>query len=63
MASLLIITPVEKLQEKANYIVKSFKDMSGIYISLNKTQKSVEDIFKKTGDLGLTAESMSIRSP
>jgi len=49
MASLLIITPVEKLQEKANYIVKSFRDMPGIYVSLNKTQKSIEEIFKKSG--------------
>jgi hypothetical protein len=48
MASLLIITPVEKLQEKANYIVKSFKDIPGIYVSLNKTQKSREEIFKKS---------------
>src|SRR3989338_8295902 len=48
MASLLIIIPVEKLQEKVNEIVKSFKDMPGIYISLNKTQKSVEEVFKKS---------------
>ena len=49
MASLLIIAPVEKLQEKANQIVKSFRDRPGIYVSLNKTQKSVEEIFKKSG--------------
>jgi KaiC/GvpD/RAD55 family RecA-like ATPase len=49
MASLLIITPVETLQEKVNHIVKSFKDMPGIYVSLNKTQKSMEEIFKKSG--------------
>jgi len=49
MASLLIITPVEKLQEKANHIVKSFKDMPGVYVSLNKTQKSIENILKKAG--------------
>jgi archaellum biogenesis ATPase FlaH len=49
MASLLIITPVEKLQEKVNHIVGSFKDIPGIYVSLNKTQKSVEEILKKYG--------------
>jgi archaellum biogenesis ATPase FlaH len=49
MASLLIITPVEKLQEKTDYIVKSFRDMPGIYVSLNKTQKSTENIFRKSG--------------
>ena len=49
MASLLIITPVERLQEKVNYIVKSFKDMPGIYVSLNKTQKSTEEILKISG--------------
>ena len=49
MASLLIIIPVEKLQEKANCIVKSFKDMPGVYVSLNKTQKSMEEIFRKSG--------------
>jgi len=47
MASLLIITPVEKLQEKANLIVRSFKDIPGIYVSLDKTQKSIENILKK----------------
>ncbi|MDP3027493.1 MAG: DUF835 domain-containing protein [Nanoarchaeota archaeon] len=49
MASLLIITPVEKLQEKVNHIVKSLKDMPGIYVSLNKTQKSIEKILRKAG--------------
>ncbi|MCR4327103.1 MAG: hypothetical protein NUV46_00805 [Nanoarchaeota archaeon] len=47
MASLLIITPVEKLQEKVNNLVKSFGDIPGIYVSLNKTQKSIEEILKK----------------
>ena len=49
MTSLLIITPVEKLQEKVNCIVKSFRDMPGIYVSLNKTQKSTENTLKKAG--------------
>jgi len=46
MTSLLIITSVEKLQEKINTTVKSFKNTIGIYVSLNKTQKSTEDILK-----------------
>ena len=47
MGSQLVITPVENLQEKVNNIVKSFKDIPGIYISLNKTQESIEKIFKR----------------
>ena len=49
MASLLIITSVEKLQEKVNDIVSSFRDLPGVYVSLNKTQKSIEKILKKAG--------------
>jgi len=49
MTSLLIITPVEKLQEKINSVVKSFKNTYGIYVSLNKTQKSTESVLKKSG--------------
>lgn len=48
MSSLLKITSVEKLQDKINSAVKSF-DTPGIYVSLNKTQKSTEDILKKSG--------------
>ncbi len=47
MASLLIITSVENLQTEINKIVSSFKNIPGIYVSLNKTQKSVEEILKK----------------
>jgi archaellum biogenesis ATPase FlaH len=47
MTSLLIITSVEKLQTKVNSVVKSFKNIPGIYVSLNKTQKSTENILKK----------------
>jgi archaellum biogenesis ATPase FlaH len=46
MASELKIVKVEKLQEKINETVKSFADTPGLYVSLNKTQKSVEQIFK-----------------
>lgn len=47
MTSLLIITSVEKLQDRVNSMVKSFKNIPGIYVSLNKTQKSTENILKK----------------
>jgi len=48
MASKLIITPVEKLQERIIEIIKDYKDKIGIYVSLNKTQKSAEEILKKS---------------
>jgi len=47
MTSLLIITSVEKLQYSVNSAVKSFKNIPGIYVSLDKTQKSTENILKK----------------
>ena len=47
MTSLLIITSVEKLQGRVNSAVKSFKNIPGIYVSLNKTQKSTENILNK----------------
>ena len=47
MTSLLVITSVEKLQNRINSVVSSFKNIPGIYVSLNKTQKSIEDILKK----------------
>ena len=47
MASLLKIVPVENLQKEINSVVRSFKNTPGIYISLNKTQKSTENILKK----------------
>ncbi len=49
MASLLVITSIEKLQNEINSVVKSFKDIPGIYVSLNKTQKSIESILKQDG--------------
>jgi archaellum biogenesis ATPase FlaH len=48
MASELKIIKVEQLQAKVNGIVKSFDNMPGLYVSLNKTQKSTEQIFKKS---------------
>ena len=47
MVSLLIITSVENLQDRVNSVVKSFKNIPGIYVSLNKTQKSTENILRK----------------
>lgn len=47
MTSLLIITSVESLQKKINETVKSFGNMIGIYVSLNKNHKSVGALLKK----------------
>lgn len=49
MTSLLIITSVEELENRIISAVKSFKDIPGVYVSLNKTQKSTESILKKAG--------------
>jgi archaellum biogenesis ATPase FlaH len=49
MVSLLIIAPVESLQKEINQTVQSFKGKPGIYVSLNKTHKSTQDILKKEG--------------
>ena len=49
MTSLLIITSVENLQNKINETVKSFNGSPAIYVSLNKTHNSVEEILKKAG--------------
>jgi archaellum biogenesis ATPase FlaH len=43
----LIITSIENLQTKVNEIIKSHKDKLGIYVCLNKTQKSIENILKE----------------
>jgi len=43
MTSLLIITSVEDLQDEINKQVKDRSAYPGIYISLNKTQKSSEE--------------------
>ena len=48
MTSLLVITSVEKLQDRISSVVNSFKNIPGIYVSLNKTQKSTENILKKS---------------
>jgi archaellum biogenesis ATPase FlaH len=49
MSSTLVITDVEELQNKINAAVKTLSYNPGIYVSLNKTQKSIEEIFKSNG--------------
>jgi len=49
MSSLLRITSVEKLQKETSKIVASFSGTPGVYVSLNKTQKGVEDMLRKDG--------------
>jgi archaellum biogenesis ATPase FlaH len=48
MPSLLAIVSVESLQKEINRTVSAF-NIPGIYVSLNKTQKSIEEIFRKQG--------------
>jgi len=47
MTSQLIITSVEKLQGDINKKVKPLDGTIGIYVSLNKTQKSTEEMLKE----------------
>lgn len=47
MTSKLVITSVESLQGEINNTLKGLNDSIGIYVSLNKTQKSIESIFKE----------------
>lgn len=47
MASTLIITSVENLQKKINETVVSLNHTPGVYVSLNKTQKSLESTLNK----------------
>ena len=49
MSSLLIITDVNVLQNNINKVMKSFLNIPGIYVSINKTQKSTEFILQKEG--------------
>ncbi len=46
--SVMVITPVERIPDTANKIIKSYlKDgASGVYIALNKPHKSVEKLMK-----------------
>lgn len=47
MSSQLIITEVDKLQSEILTTTRSFKNKIGIYVSLNKTQKSTEELLRK----------------
>jgi len=47
MASTLIIISVENLQKEVNDVVKTLSANPGIYVSLNKTHESIENILKK----------------
>ena len=47
MSSLLTITDVEHLQGTINLILQSLNTIPGIYVSINKTQKSTEEILEK----------------
>lgn len=47
MTSTLLITSVQNLKKDINKVVKSLKNLPGIYVSLNKTQKSLENLLKK----------------
>jgi archaellum biogenesis ATPase FlaH len=47
MTSILIITSVENLQQEIVRTIASLNTLPGIYVSLNKTQKSSEEILLK----------------
>jgi len=49
MTSQLTITAVDKLQSEIILKTKTFKNKVGIYVSLNKTQKSTEELLQKNG--------------
>jgi archaellum biogenesis ATPase FlaH len=49
MTSKLIITPVEKIQREVNSNLKLLQRSIGIYVSLNKTQKSIEQNLEAEG--------------
>jgi archaellum biogenesis ATPase FlaH len=49
MTSQLTITSVEKLQSSIISTARMFKNKVGIYVSLNKTQKSTEELLQKSG--------------
>lgn len=44
MTSILLITPVEKLQSDIIEVIRKLQNIPGIYVSLNKTQRSIEEI-------------------
>ena len=49
MTSMLILSSMERLQDRINSAVKSYENTSGIFISLDKPQKCTEDILRGEG--------------
>jgi len=49
MPTVLFITSVEELQTKIAEVVNKFSGIPGIYVSLNKTQKSTEEFLIQRG--------------
>ncbi len=49
MTSTLVIISVEHLQNKINKTMLDYSSLTGIYVSLNKTQKSIEETLEKVG--------------
>jgi archaellum biogenesis ATPase FlaH len=49
MTSFLIITAMGELQGKINSVIKSLKNFPIIYVSLNKSQWIIDEIFEKKG--------------
>jgi hypothetical protein len=47
MVSKLVIVSVGKLQNKVNNAVKSYGEIPGIYVSLNKTHGSIDNLLTK----------------
>lgn len=49
MSSLLTITDVELLQDGINATLRTYNRKPGIYVSINKTQKSTEELLLREG--------------
>jgi len=49
MSSILFITSVDNLQHTINEVLRGCQTVPCIYVSLNKTQKSTEEILKNNG--------------
>jgi archaellum biogenesis ATPase FlaH len=47
MSSILVLTSVENLQDEITAEVMGFNGKVGIYVSMNKTQRSTEELLKK----------------
>ena len=49
MTSTLIIESQKEIQNRITSVIKSFKNIPGVYVSLNKSKKSTEYVLKKAG--------------